>query len=1016
MKKTKNLLFKCMKLSLLQLFLACACMGVSFAHNAKAQEILNHRLNLSVADEKLKIVLTEIEKTIPIKFAYSPQVIKSNRKITFNTQNTPLGEILSKIFQPLNITYKVVGNQILLKKMVSLFPNKMPNSVSDLSIEQTKDTPTSLITGVVKDEKTNEPIIGANVVIKGSNKGATTDKDGRFTLQANPNDIIVITFIGYEKKEITVGKETELVIKLTERASLLGEVAIIGSRGKPRTDVDRPVPVDVINAKELQVTGQADLGQMLQFTSPSFNSSKNAINGLTSYADPATLRGMSPDQSLVLINGKRRHQFSAVNNNVTVGKGTVVTDLNGIPSLAIENLEVLRDGAAAQYGSDAIAGIINLDLKKSVNTGSARTQFGVCKVGDGATRLASVNYGFSLGKPKSYLNMTINYQSVGETNRIDPYTGTIYNSNATIDATIRNQRGVWSTNQPAYVSVYGSSKTETYQGFMNLGYPLSKDWNLYSFGGASKRDVLAYAFFRSARANDPNSSPTLFPDGFAPKGPGTSVDYSLFAGVNRKSEKGWNIDFSTGYGSNYLDLSAENTANPSLGAASPTSFYIGRYTFGQSVTEATFIKNFDGALGTKSVNLALGSQFRMDEFRITKGDPASYSVGPLAASTLPTADRKNPGSTGRSGIAPADEVNVKRTNLGLFVDVESDVTDKFLVALAGRYENYSDFGSNLSGKLATRYSFAKNFAVRGSINRGFRAPSLQQINFASTTGVLNGGIITQSLQIRSDDSRLTQLGIEYLKPELSWNYNVGLTAKVSNNVLITLDAYQIDVTDKITVSEQLTVSSAIPALLAAFPANTGIKQVTFFTNNINTSTKGIDFVTSFKQNINSKHYFNASIAFTLNKTEITYQKPTPSLLQAGATAPVRLIDTVSIGIIESSQPRNKVLASIGYQVNKFNCTVKATYFGEAIVWEKPAGLPHRSQTFSGKTLTDVTIGYDITKKLNLTIGANNIFDVYPDKVLTNYASYNSGQTPYSRNINQFGFNGAYYYTTLNLKL
>lgn len=870
------------------------------------------------------------------------------------------------------------------------------------------------ITGNISGDK-GEPLAGATVSVKGKKKAVTTDSEGKFTISAEPGDVLVITSIGFLSYEINVTSELNYTIKLTTNPAGMGAVTIIGSRGKPRTDVNRPVPVDVISSKELENTGQVDLGQQAQFTSPSFNSSKNAINGLTSYADPASLRGMSPDQSLVLVNTKRRHQFSAVNNNVTVGKGTVVTDLNGIPSLAVERLEILRDGAAAQYGSDAIAGIINLELKKTIHTGTFRTQLGINKEGDGATVMTAINYGFGLGKPQSYLNLTLHYQYVGETNRIDPYTGVIYNSNRSLDTIIRNKNGVWPTDKPAYVSKYGSSQTKSYQAFMNLGYPLGKDWTLYSFGGTSKRDILAYAFFRSARANDANSDSALFPHGFAPEGPGNSVDYSLFAGVNKKSEKGWNVDFSSGYGLNYLDLFAEHTANPSMGAASPTSFYIGKYTFGQSTTEATVSRSYDDVLGTKSINLAFGSQLRIDNFKIKEGDTASYIAGPLASSSIPVANRKNPGSTGRSGISPADASNESRTNIGIFADIESDITDKFLVALAGRYENYSDFGSNLSGKLATRYRFTKNFALRASVNRGFRAPSLQQVNFGLTTGVLQGGEVTQSLQIRSKDPRLAQLGIEYPKPELSWNYNVGITAKAGNNVLFTLDAYQIDVTDKIMVSEQLTVSSAIPALLAAFPASTGIKQVTFFTNNINTRTQGIDFVTSFKHTFKPRHFLSGNVALTVNKTEITYQKPTPAPLQAGATTTVKLIDTITVSIIETSQPRNKILASLAYQINKLNLTAKATYFGKVVAWEKPTGLPHRSQTFSGKTLIDATIGYDISQRLSVTIGANNLFDVYPDKVNPDYASYNSGQTPYTRNANQFGFNGAYYYTTCNLK-
>jgi len=540
---------------------------------------------------------------------------------------------------------------------------------------------------------------------------------------------------------------------------------------------------------------------------------------------------------------------------------------------------------------------------------------------------------------------------------------------------------------------------------------LGKDWTLYSFGGTSKKDILAYGFFRNARSGDANSNPGIFPDGYIPELPGKTVDYSLFAGVNRKSVAGWNIDLSTGYGLNYLDLYANNTTNPSMGGTSPVDFYVGRNTFGQSTTEATFIKAYDNALGTKSINLAFGSQLRIDNFKLSEGDSLSYKVGPLAASS-----NKAPGSSGRPGIAPADKANESRTNIGVFVDIESDITEKFLLAIAGRYENYSDFGSNVSGKLATRYNLAKNFAVRGSINRGFRAPSLQQVFNSQTTSTVQAGVIRQTKQLRSDDTRVQQLGVESPKAELSWNYNIGLTAKAGTQFLFTLDAYQIDVTDRIIISEQLPVSGAIPALLTAFPPSSEIREVTFFTNHINTRTKGIDFVTSFKHNFTPKRGLNSSVAFTFNKTEITSQKATPAQLQAGATSPVKLIDTVSISLIETSQPHTKILVSLGYQAGKFNVTAKASYFGKVVAWEKPTGLPHRSQTFAGKTLIDATVNYDITKKFSITLGANNLFNVYPNKVLSTYASYSSGQIPYTRNANQFGFNGAYYYTTLNLKL
>lgn len=866
------------------------------------------------------------------------------------------------------------------------------------------------VKGSVKDER-NAPVEGATVTVKNKNTTVTTNKEGLFNINAAQGDILVITSIGYASEEVVVTTEKTYNVTLLNAEINLGSITVIGSRGRPRSDVNRPVPVDVISSRELENTGQVDLGQMAQFTSPSFNSAKNGINGVANYADPASLRGMSPDQSLVLVNGKRRHQFSAINGNVTVGKGTVVTDLNSIPSMAIERMEILRDGDAAQYGSDAIAGIINLALKRNINSGSVKTQFGITKKGDGGTGMAALNYGFGLGKPESFLNFTLHYQYVAGTDRVDPYTGIIYNSNKIRDDSLRNARGAWPTNKPAYVTKYGSNQTKAYQAFINAGYPLGNNWSLYSFGGLSRKDILAYGFFRNANPTDANSNPAIFPDGYLPELPGKNVDYSLFAGVTKKSINGWNIDLSTGYGINYLDLYANKTTNPSMGAASPTDFFVGRNTFGQSTSEATFSKSYAGLLGTNSTNIAFGSQLRIDNFKLGEGDSASYKVGPLAQS-----NNKAPGSSGRPGISSADRTNVSRTNIGVFADIESDITEKFLIAVAGRYENYSDFGSNVSGKLATRLKLTNDVAVRASINRGFRAPSLQQIFNSQTTSTVQAGVIRQTKQLPSNDPKLAQLGIEAPKPELSWNYNVGLTAKAGDKLLFTLDAYQIDVSDRIIISEQLPVNASVPALLAAYPPSTGIREITFFTNHISTRTMGIDLVTSFRHNFSTRSNLNASVAFTFNKTQVTSQKQTPSQLQAGATSVIRLIDTVSISLIETSQPRDKVLGSLTYQTGNLNVTARATYFGKVIAWEKPANLPHRAQTFDGKTITDITIGYDISKRFSITLGANNIFDVYPDKVLASYASYSSGQIPYTRNASQFGFNGSFYYTTLNLKL
>lgn len=971
-------------------------------------------LNIGFRNKSIIDVFAQIERTTPYRFMYNADVIKETPSVSLTEQTYELSDLLSRIGNQTSLQFKRIGTMISVAKTT-------PLKGGSFREEKATEAATPPISGVVKDGKTGEPIVGANVVIKGTQKGATTDINGNFTLEAKEGDILVVSYVGYIIKEISVGSSTTLNISLDEETALLNEVAVVGSRGKPRTDVERPVPVDVINAKELQLTGQTELGQMAQFTSPSFNSAKYGINGVANYADPATLRGMSPDQVLLLVNGKRRHQFSALNLNVTLGKGTVTTDMNSIPTLAVERLEILRDGAAAQYGSDAIAGIVNLGLNKSVGKGTFRTQFGQHmttvvtplgenKVNDGTSYMGSLNYGFKLGKEGSYLNATVSYNHADGTQRSDPFVGRIYfaagtNPAATLirEDSMRAARGKWPTStskKDFKVSTYGSNPLTAIQTFVNIGYPLSNGWSLYGFGGTSKKDVRAEGFFRNAIPSDANSNVAIFPDGYDPDLPGVSKDISGVVGLNRTLQKGWNMDFSTGFGRNTLDLRAENTTNPSMGAASPTKFYVGRSNFAQSTTEVNISKNLDVS-AVKSLNVAFGSQYRIDFFKVTRGDENSYKEGPVTG--------KASGSSGRPGIAPADETDSKRSNVGIYADVESDITDKFLVATALRFENYSDFGTNISGKLATRYKVSNGFALRGSINKGFRAPSLQQINNAVTTSTVQAGAIRQTKQLPSSDPRLKTLGIEDPKAETSWNYNLGVTAKANDKLLFTLDAYQIDIKDRIIISEALT-TTAVPAVKTLL-TGTPIQEISFFTNHLSTRTTGIDFVTTFKHAFNEKSRFNASLALTFNKTEITGVKATPSQLTAGATNPsaILIIDTISRSLIETSQPRQKVLLSLGYQYDKLNLTVRANHFGEVIAWEKPAGQPHRNQTFSAKTLIDVVLTYNALKNLSISLGSNNLTDVYPDKVFSNYGSYFTGQTPYTRNANQFGFNGRLVY-------
>ncbi|MET0535652.1 MAG: TonB-dependent receptor [Steroidobacter sp.] len=821
----------------------------------------------------------------------------------------------------------------------------------------------------------------------------------------------------------------------SEEDDELVTVTVIGSRGLPRTDVERPVPVDIVSGRDLMTTGQTDLAQQVQFNSPSFNSAKYGVNGTTNYADPASLRGLAPDQVLVLVNGKRRHQFSALNLNVAPGLGTVVTDLNSIPSSAIERIEVLRDGAAAQYGSDAIAGIINLVLNEGEG-GSVTGTAGTHKEGDGDTFKASLNQGFLLGAEGGFVNVTLEAFDFSGTNRSDPYDGPIYPATPAnyaqtgptpafpyATANPRRDRGVYP--QGAFViGNYGSNENRTYQAFINSELPLSQSATLYGFGGYSEKEIKAFGFYR-APSSAPNSALGVFPDGFVPVLPGESIDYSAVAGVKGTMFEHWNYDASGSFGENYLDLSAYNTVNPSLGDASPTEFYIGRTTSNQAIGEFNVSRLFGEVGPLQSMSVALGAQVRRDNFSARRGSLESYQVGPLAFSGRAV------GASGRPGIAPEDEIDISRTNVGAYVDVESDVTDALLIATALRFEDYNDFGSNLSGKLAMRYKLTDSFAVRGSYNRGFRAPSLAQLgNRVNTSTVQNGEIIVTK-QVSSDDPRLAQLGVADPDAEISDNFNLGLTAEfggvLGGEVVLTLDAFHIDIEDRIAITDRI-LTSAFPAVAALFPQTAEIR---FFTNQIDTRTRGVDLVTTYSNKFDSGLSLDLSLAGSYNETEVLSQRATPAQLLVGATGDNRnflLVDQTAIELIEVATPRTKILLSSKVGWGDWTGSARATYFGSVKAFSTGlSGLDPNVdcdarnrcvQKFDGKTLVDLSLTYAVSDALNLTLGANNVFDTYPDEwnsfregFAGQASNYTNGQIPYSRNSNQFGFNGAYYYLT-----
>jgi len=980
----------CMKLIATQLLLSAAFTFAAFAKEADAQGILDKPVTLTVQNEEVKNVITEIKRKAEVEFIYSSNTIQTSRKVSIRVVEKRLSEVLDEILKPLGIGYKVVNEQVLLYKMEG-------DNITVIAIEPELVKIANAINGTVTNAQTGEPLVGATVTVKAKKRAVITNNEGKFTIDADPGEILVISSVGYMTFEVKVGGETTYTVKLTANDASLGNITVIGSRGKPRSDVERPVPVDVFSAKEIQKTGQTELGQMIHFSAPSFNSTKHGISNVTSYVDPATLRGLGPDQTLVLINGKRRHQSAALNVNNVVGRGTVGTDLNVIPTAAIDRVEILRDGAAAQYGSDAIAGIINLQLKRNSKGGNYAAHYGVTKEGDGKTYEQSVNFGLPLGNKGGFFNTTLQFHHNDPTDRSGPFNGKVYNSNQATDDSIIAARKF---NRQIAGTKYGTSKNTNGIAFYNAELPLKNDWSLYSFGGYSYKKVTAYGFFRPP-ANAKRRVLNIYPNGYSPVFPATLQDVSNSIGFKKKNSGGWNMDFSNTYGRNHIALYSNTTVNPSYGDASPTSFFGGNLIFSQNSTNIDFSKSFGKTRSLQSFTLSMGAEFRMEQYQIKQGDDPSWKKGTLQNTDV--------GASGREGFSDMNAVKRNRSNFGVYVDAESDITDKLLMSGALRFENYSDFGSNLSGKFSARYKLSNNFSLRSSVNRGFRAPSMHQLYYSNNADAqwltINGVFDAYPIgHLRNDNTYVQALGVGKLKAETSIDFNTGFTLQLARKFLLTVDAYQIDIKDRIVISSQLDATSA--ALAPTFNGS-GYALVQFFSNALDTRTKGLDVVTTYTEKFAPDHELTLSGALMLNETKLKGGIRTPDKLSSVGS---NLIERVMLGLIEVAQPRNKAIVSANYRYKKIEALVRASRFGEVTARQSK---PENDQTFRAKTITDASLTWHFNSKIAWSLGANNIANIYPDKIAL-VALTGAGQTPYTRFTSQFGFMGAYYYTSFRI--
>lgn len=870
---------------------------------------------------------------------------------------------------------------------------------------------TGAIEGIVEAPDLDAPLAGATVTVIGTAITATTDDEGRYQLtNVRPGTVkLRADFGGFTSQELAVrvhaGETATLDFQLATIPLLNETIVVVGSR-TPRTNVETPVPVDVVTADEISRSGRTETGRVLHTLAASYISTPQSIADGTDHVDPASLRGLGPDQVLILVNGKRRHRSALLHVNGTFGRGTVGTDLNAIAVGSIKRIEILRDGAAAQYGSDAIAGVINIVTKDVTDLLDVTAQTGITASRDGAQLKTSANYGFKIGS-KGFVNITGEYLERQATNRGGRYTGTIYTEDGAMDAQLLAERGL--TRDDFGMNI-GEAATIGGMGAYNLELPMSDVATFYSFGDISHRRGAANGFYRLPKQQAQNV-PEFYPNGFLPEIHPTIDDVAITLGLRRKGT--WNVDASLTHGRSSFQFNIESSVNASLGTASPTTFDAGTTAFSQTVANLDLLRELD-VEELESVSLVFGSELRVERYQIEAGDEASYVLGTATYDNPP--QPKLPGAQVFPGFQPSNEVDRTRDNIGVYAGVESDITKSVAVDAGGRFESYSDFGRSLIGKIATRAKLGGPVSIRGAASTGFRAPSLHQLWFSNVStqflADMTGTLQPNQVLTSNNASPVTRaFGIPALREERSLNLSAGLTLRLRETLAISVDSYFIRLRDRIVLTSQFANTNPIVAdILAPFP---GVSQAQFFANAVDTDTKGIDVVFDYTVDAGDGTLaFTASANFT--RTDVRRVK-IPSSLEARFGADPAELRTFFFGRLaenrlEDAVPRQKGTAAVRYSLRGLSLLGRANYYGS--VYYKPDN-PANDEAFGAKVLFDVDAGYQVTKNMLLSVGADNLFNTFPDRQ-TKDANISFGRFIYSRNVSQFGQNGGFYYGKLQL--
>jgi iron complex outermembrane receptor protein len=772
-------------------------------------------------------------------------------------------------------------------------------------------------------------------------------------------------------------------------------IVVTGVRSQPRSILSSPSPIDAFSAETLRETGAVgdELGQALASVAPSFNFPRQSNSGSSDHVRAGQLRGLSPDQTLVLVNGRRRHTSAIVNSETKIGRGAAAVDFNTIPLSAIKRVEVLRDGAGAQYGSDAIAGVVNVILDTS-----DETRFSV-SYGAHVTDLEPVNQDIT----------------DGETLTFDASTGFAFENGGflrigfdAIDRNATNRAGFdqipfFEAQTPANLALQGQRNysegdpdARAFNAWLNTEIDLGAA-TFYMFGTAGRRETRnGGAFYRYP--DGASNVLALYPNGFRPRTRGDNDDMSVNGGL-RWEGGGWAWDTGLSYGRNEFEFGVTNSVNPSLGAASPTSFFSGAYEFDQTLATLTAQRAFNPSLFAGPLTFAAGLEYRRETHKTRPGDEAASIAGPFDA---------NIGAQAGTGLTPEDVADLDRDVYGLWFDASGDLTEKLFVNFAARYEDYSDFDGEAAAKLSGIYRFNDLFALRGAVSNSIRAPSLTQVGFSDTS--TNFGVnrsLVRTRTVRADDPLATALGVKPLDPETSVNYSLGATFNAGSRFTLTVDAFRVDVSDRITLSERF-FGDAVAGFVQGLPGGQGVQSVRFFANAIDTETQGVDVVATHSADVFGGT-LDLSAAYSYAETEISSFNATPAQLLA-LDPTFRLVGVEEINTVEEAAPRSKAVVSANWTNARFGGLARVSYFDEAArVFNFGGGFEPR-QEYSPEWQLDLEASVNFNEHVKFAVGSVNVLDEYPDLSSADINFF--GNLPYDI-LSPIGVNGRFVYARLS---